>query len=86
MNISQLIQDLGNFSFDVNSWGSCQYSSALAMFNAYFKLREKYDRHPGPFIYSNDRIDLNNPTPKRKSILKYLEVEHSLLFFGEEYN
>jgi hypothetical protein len=28
------------FNFDVNRWGSCQYSSALATYDLYFKMRE----------------------------------------------
>lgn len=31
---------LFKFNFGVNRWGSCQYSSALAFYDFYFKLRE----------------------------------------------
>lgn len=40
-NINDLLKHLGDFDFEVNEWGSCQYSGALAMYKAYFKLKEK---------------------------------------------
>lgn len=43
-DINELLKENGNYSFDVNEWGSCQYAGALAMYNAYFYLRTKYDR------------------------------------------
>ena len=42
--INELLTKEGDYSFNVNEWGSCQYSGALAMYKAYFKLREKFDR------------------------------------------
>lgn len=44
MEITELLKTKGDYIFDVNEWGSCQYSGALAMYKAYFKLREKYER------------------------------------------
>jgi|AntAceMinimDraft_18_1070375.scaffolds.fasta_scaffold32785_3 hypothetical protein len=43
-NINDLLIEKGNYTFDVNNWGSCQYSGALAMYNAYFVLRNKYSK------------------------------------------
>jgi len=43
-NISNLLKRLGDFEFGVNSWGSCQYSSALSMYTAYFELRKEYTK------------------------------------------
>lgn len=40
MTVDEFMEKVGGFSFDVNPWGSCQYSGALSMFNAYFKKRE----------------------------------------------
>jgi len=34
------IAEIGEQRFDVNDWGSCQYSDALAMFNVFRKIRE----------------------------------------------
>jgi len=44
MEIKELLKNEGEYTFDVNEWGSCQYSSALAMYKAYFKLRETYSK------------------------------------------
>jgi len=35
---SKTIEDLGEQDFDVNDWGSCQYSGALAFFNTWQKM------------------------------------------------
>lgn len=43
-NINDLLTKEGNYTFDVNEWGSCQYSGALAMYRAYFELRKKYSK------------------------------------------
>ena len=32
------------FDFDVNRWGSCQYSSALATYDLYFEMRKELSR------------------------------------------
>jgi len=32
------------FNFDVNEWGSCQYSSALAIFELFFEIRKDLDQ------------------------------------------
>ena len=44
ITVTELMEDVGDYKFDVNSWGSCQYSGALAMYNAYFKLRETHSK------------------------------------------
>jgi hypothetical protein len=44
MEIKELLIKKGNYSFDVNEWGSCQYSGALAMYKAYFELRKEYSK------------------------------------------
>lgn len=34
------IEKIGEQEFEINTWGSCQYSGALAFFNTYFKMRK----------------------------------------------
>lgn len=39
------LKDMGwpddfKFDFDVNEWGSCQYSSALRVYRLYFEMRQ----------------------------------------------
>ena len=34
------IEEIGGQGFDVNDWGSCQYSGALAMYNTFQKIRK----------------------------------------------
>lgn len=41
--IEELLVHKGDYNFEVNNWGSCQYSGALAMYKAYFELREQHD-------------------------------------------
>jgi hypothetical protein len=43
---TERLEELGwpndfQFDFDVNDWGSCQYSSALRFYRLYFKMREE---------------------------------------------
>jgi hypothetical protein len=73
--IAELLQDNG-FEFEVNKWGSCQYSGALAMFKAYFKLRETYARHSVAPYEENERINISEKL--KKSILEYLEEEYDI--------
>lgn len=44
MKIVELLEKKGKYSFDVNEWGSCQYSGALAMYKTYFELRKEYSK------------------------------------------
>ncbi|NMC59732.1 MAG: hypothetical protein GYA51_10170 [Candidatus Methanofastidiosa archaeon] len=71
MKIQDLLNNEGKFIFDVNDWGSCQYSGALAMFNSYFELRKTYARHYGPYVNSNERHKLAEKSENQISILDY---------------
>ena len=74
--IKDLLTKNGNYEFNVNEWGSCQYSGALAMYKAYFKLREKYDIHrDGPYFINNERFKLTEKRKTNKSILDYFREE-----------
>jgi hypothetical protein len=37
-HLSQILEGLGDYTFGVNTWGSCQYSGALATHNAFFTI------------------------------------------------
>lgn len=42
--IETFLKETGSYKFDVNEWGSCQYSGALAMYNAYFLKRKTHNK------------------------------------------
>lgn len=42
--VAELIETAGGVPFGVNAWGSCQYTSALNMFNALEVLSKKHGR------------------------------------------
>ena len=44
MEITELLTKKGNYNFNVNEWGSCQYSGALAMYKSYFELKKEYSK------------------------------------------
>lgn len=76
MKIQDLLNNEGNFIFEVNDWGSCQYSGALAMFKSYFELRKKYTRHYGPYANSNERHKLAEKQENQISVLDHLRNEY----------
>lgn len=56
MDTIDFIEKYGNYKFAVNRWGSCQYSDALALFDAYNKIRETHTKETtlGYFAYELD--------------------------------
>ena len=41
--VKQLVDLYGNYKFEANEWGSCQYSQALATYKTVLALLQKYD-------------------------------------------
>jgi len=84
MDIKEILVSEGEYVFEVNNWGSCQYAGALAMFKTYFKLRKTYARHYGPFVTNNERRKLSEKSETQISILDYFRqaYQYDISFTG----
>lgn len=79
--IEAFLKESGSYKFDVNKWGSCQYSGALAMYNAYFLKRKTHSKSAilGYLEYEfNYIISFDNIRNDENAIIEYFNIFNKL--------
>lgn len=73
-SVDEILESIGEYSFDVNDWGSCQYSKSLAIFKTLDILNEEFGKEKALDILGL-KVTYSNVN---KNLLKFPRLIESL--------